>query len=288
MGLLPLNTFPVQAGVMASTPLIYLDTNLVSLFARHDVRSRPDQDQPLRYAYSEALLRDRKNAPKSEREFSFLVETDALYLSDYPDGSLYWIRSGLDPQSLSDQIDSLYEKFIGHLFNRLCGGGPEQSDRGFFVELFSSMEILPPAYIPSLDFSGLSDEIESRQRFQELFSSGPKVGDQGLKAFLSSLPDEDRLAFQDLFPETIPRCKNKIVLSTLCLNFIMNRPAKGLRSEKTTPSIREVIDALHVTYGLMCQIFLTTDQSTATKARLLRDYWGTGGEVGLVDIKKLP
>jgi hypothetical protein len=124
--------------------------------------------------------------------------------------------------------------------------------------------------------------------FQQVFTSGTKLGESvGLKDYFSSITDAERRVFREVFPETVPPQKDHRVVCALTLNFLVEQPAKGIRSIRSEPSKREVIDALHIAYALGCDLFLTTDASTATKYKLLSDFWGTKGSVREVRIEKI-
>lgn len=253
---------------------LYPDQGYLTYLAKNQKFAQAHLDKGVRFAYSEATLKELKRSKYCCRELDFLKNYNALFLAN-PDGDGIGFHAS-DPKRDFESVDDLSEVMIGGLFSRIVGGGPDVSDDQFLIELISKVpfidEPMAQAMVKKREFD---EAIVSKNDFVGAFQRTPRMKEkESLSDFIEGQGEIERAALSQVFPSSMPENADSRAMVSLMLNYVVPRPAKKIGGIKTKAAENEVFDAFHIAYALECHLFVTTDVSTARKYKILSDYWG--------------
>lgn len=261
--------------------LIYLDQSCLTYFSK--TRSFADEFtmKGFSFAFSTATMMDLMSARHSDKELQFLKESNAYFLEEVG-GQLTGIQR--DANDVFQMQDELLPLILGALLNRIVGGGPDISQREFLSLLVARVSGFDPFLIGTDDqFPPFLEKSSLRKSFESMPKMGPN---QTLSQFIEQQDEATKAELIRIFPTHPPKSVEDRAICAILLNFILGRPAKGIRSDKVDASEREVIDCLHISYGLGCDCFLTQDKATHQKYKTLSEYWRTKGTSYYMSIEK--
>jgi hypothetical protein len=256
--------------------LYYPDTGFLTYLTKNRPVAQVFIDNGFSCAYSEATLMDLRSAAGCTQELDYLNNAEAYFLHEI-DGRLEgWVDC---PHSRFTDQDRLFPDVMGPILNRTVGGGAGEGDRAFFRDLLGKYETLA-RYLDAL-----TEDLPNgngKKTFGKFFEMIPKIGEaQSLSAYIDNQDPPARHVLYETFPQTLPETVGGRAIVAIALNLIS--PAKGIRKETPDAAGRETIDALHIAYGLGCDLFLTYDKATHKKYNLLAEHWRTRGRAYLVE-----
>lgn len=262
--------------------LIYLDQSCLTYFSKARSLAEEFTKKGFSFAYSAATMMDLKSARHRDLEFRFLIDSNAYFLEEV-DGQLTGIQR--DANDVFQSQERSVPIALGAILNRAVGGGPNISQREFLSALIARLSGVDPFPIDDdVQFTEIFERSDLRKSFEKITKIAP---DQTLSQFIEGHDEVAKTALVGIFPAQPPKSVEGRVICAILLNFILGRPAKGIRGEKPDASEREVIDCYHISYGLGCDCFLTQDKATHQKYKILSEYWRTKGTSYCMSIEKV-
>jgi hypothetical protein len=263
--------------------MFYFDTCILSWIREFDI----SQFNEYKIVYSEATMLDLKNSSDPEPEIEFLERCGAVCLSKNGSGL---IDAKMDPRTCFETADPLVTQIFGPMLSAISGGGGENSMATSLANMVESLDGMDFDQAPlhqkiNEDTSLNSVTAKEIARSMDIFTRKlpAQISDHYLQDLIRGLPPEEKAGFDLIFPPGIPNY-DTILQAAIMLSLMgIGRP-KGIRSNVADKSIkvakRDVLDAIHISYALHCDGFITNDKASLLKFRLLNTYWKLGKEYG--------
>jgi hypothetical protein len=281
-----LMTFQIQ-----KRPRIYFDKGALSLL------SPLGENREYDICYSEALLLDLKSDETQSKfdELDLLNSSGAFYL--FRDETVVDAKRTDAREEFANTSTFEVEAMSG--IYRFLNGGGESSFSGVMNDQFAVFREKLNETIGSSAVSELQSQFEmataelpvgqtAADWHREVQSATKDWGqDQtiGLAQVFESHPELADLR-SEFFPSKLPNF-DQIQIAAMLLGSLHLGQDKGINSpleqKSTKAAWNGYIDCLHVTYGMSCDVFLSTDKATIRRYKLLSDYWGLDRAIGTVE-----